>query len=66
MGFGAIIWLLVLGGGSALVFWLVRTCARPVEHQPVSADASEILRQRYARGELGRDEFERMKQDLRN
>ncbi|NOZ14165.1 MAG: SHOCT domain-containing protein [Acidobacteria bacterium] len=36
---------------------------RPMRHS-ASADASEILRLRYAQGEITREQFEQMKKDL--
>lgn len=57
--------MLVIGGIVALVVWLLR------QGQPAApaADAGggralDILRERYARGEIGREEYERMRADL--
>lgn len=59
-------WILALLVG---VFFLVKWLARSPRAHQVHAllpgnNALEILKQRYARGEINRDEFERMKQDL--
>lgn len=57
--------VLILGG-----FWVVRTIYRDRndESEPggyhEAGDAREILRQRYARGEITRDDFVSMKEDL--
>lgn len=58
-------WLIVIG----LVIWLVYRMVKaqgwmngPTE-RPDSAE--EILRERYARGEIDRDSYERMQEDLR-
>jgi putative membrane protein len=51
---GLVIVSLVLG-----IRWLLRQA-----RETRSDSALEILRQRYARGELTKDEFERMKKDL--
>ncbi len=64
MGFMAIIWIGVLG----LIIWAVVTAVRrPGEsgslNQPADS-ALEILKRRYARGEINREEFEAMKKDL--
>ncbi|AEB12857.1 SHOCT domain-containing protein [Marinithermus hydrothermalis] len=69
MGFGfgglgmILFWgLLILG-----IVWIVQTLAqRPPASgsQRESDQALEILRERYARGEITREEFERLKQDL--
>jgi putative membrane protein len=52
-------WALVLVGLALGVRWLVR------QGRPARSDtALEILRERYARGEIGHDEFEAKKRDL--
>jgi len=52
-------WVLVIVGLIALVRWLV-TQGR----ESRTNTALEILRQRYARGEINKDEFEAKKRDL--
>jgi putative membrane protein len=54
-----------------LIAWLVWTLVRamggggsPGESRAASDRALEILRERYARGEIDRETFERMKRDL--
>jgi putative membrane protein len=66
MGFGwlfmILIWGLVLLGIAALVRWLF---ARPSANAGAERQtAVEILRERYARGEIGRDEYEQKLHDL--
>lgn len=64
MGFG-FIWILVIIGVIALVLgWRPggRLNSQPTR-QP-QATALDILKERYARGEIGRDEFEAMRKDL--
>ena len=60
MGWGGpslgLLWLVLLG---LCVYWLVRALA------PERRDrALEVLRERYARGEIDKETFERMKRDL--
>jgi len=72
MGFGILGLLLMVffwGGLIALVIWLVRSIF-PVS-QPtaktssgIEPDALEILGERYARGEITREQYEMIKQDL--
>lgn len=66
MGFGwlfmVLFWALVIGALIALVAWLTRQNARGA--QAAQSTALEILQQRYARGEIGRDEYEQKKRDL--
>jgi putative membrane protein len=52
-------WGAVIAGVVLGVRWLLR---QGREQQPDSA--FEILRERYARGELAKDDFERMKKEL--
>ena len=51
-------WLLLLLGIAVLAKWLF-TGGRARR-----SDALELLRERYARGEIGKDEFEQKKKDL--
>lgn len=66
MWFGGIFWLLILG----LIIWVVVTLVNNSRHRnetqylPPKSDALEILKQRYARGEITHQEFELMKRDL--
>lgn len=52
-------WLLAVAGVIAVVWWAVRAWRGP------RTDAAlAILRERYARGEISRDEFEERRRDL--
>lgn len=61
-GFGGIflilLWVLVI----VLVFFLVKKSLSATGGQET---AEEILKKRYARGEISKDEFEHMKKDIR-
>lgn len=58
--------VLVLLGGIALVRWLAATGdARPRERGAGTRTAEELLRERYARGEMDAAEFQRRLDDLR-
>ncbi|MBI4241832.1 MAG: SHOCT domain-containing protein [Candidatus Rokubacteria bacterium] len=52
-------WALVIAGLVLGIRWLVRQ-----GWEPRADPALEILRQRYARGEINREEFEAKKRDL--
>lgn len=62
MGFGLIVLLLLIGGIAMAVGW------RPQSNQIRPAQASqtslEILKARYARGEITREEYEEVRRDL--
>jgi len=59
MYFGWFIWLAVIVGLVALVVWAVRSTT-----QRRGGTHSETLDQRYARGEITREQYEQMKNDL--
>lgn len=63
IGIGAVhmvlFWALVILALVAAVKWLTGGAARFDETRPI-----DILKARYARGELTREEFERMKREL--
>jgi putative membrane protein len=71
MGIG-IIWMLLFWGGLiVLAVWLI-TVLFPAGPQPPANDtrrthvgARDILDQRYARGELTREQYDEMRQTLR-
>jgi putative membrane protein len=62
MGFGLIIPLLVIGGIAYALGW------RPQVNQTGPAQTTqtpiELLKARYARGEISREEYEQMRQEL--
>lgn len=55
-------WTLILGGGILLLVWLVNQIR--FGGRPSGEAALEILKERYARGEISREEFEDKKRDL--
>lgn len=57
-----IFWVVVIVGGVALFRAFTRRSQNDRD-MPMNT-ALEILKQRYAKGEISREEFERMKQDL--
>ena len=61
MVLGIIFWLLVLYGLFVLVSTIVKRGAGPAKKEE---SAMDILKKRYARGEIDAEEFARMKKDL--
>ena len=67
MGFtGFLVMTLVLFTAIALIVFAVRDTVRRPDSgsDSVHESPSDMLKARYARGELGRDEFEQMRRDL--
>lgn len=66
MGFGMIsvvlFWVLVILGIVILVKWISGASSGP--GQTAAKTALDILKERYARSEIGRDEFEQKKRDI--
>ncbi len=57
-----VFWVLVIAGGVVLVLWLARRMGLV---GPARESALDILKARYARGELTVEQFEVMKRTLR-
>jgi putative membrane protein len=65
MGWPMLLLMLLLWGGAiALILWGVSSLF-PAGRASVEADALEILRRRYARGEISREEFLQASEALR-
>ncbi len=58
-------WVLIVGGVVALVVWLVGLSKPGTTITRGQSDAAlEILKVRYAKGEITKEQFETMKRDL--
>jgi len=64
--FGMIIWIVILIAVVALVVWLVRSLTAPGMHHlpPRRSSGLDVLEERYARGEINRDEYLQKKKDI--
>ncbi len=60
-GWSLLFWILLLLGAIVLVKWLLEKEKRPSEG---GESPLEILKKRYAKGEIDREEFEQKKKDL--
>lgn len=63
MGIMALFWIVVLG----LIVWLVVAAIRRPggsQNSTWSGSALEVLKKRYARGEISKEEYEEKKKDL--
>ena len=63
MFLGFLFWVLVITALVAAIWWLLARRG-PVALQMGGDRAVEILRERYARGEISREEFEARRRDL--
>ena len=65
MIFMFLIWALLIAGFVLLIKWVLQTTGSKGQRDAGPGDnAVEILKARYARGEIDRDAFETMKQDM--
>ena len=66
MWFGWVFWVVIIG----LIIWGIVTITNNNRNRnqrdcfPPQEEALEILKKRYARGEITREQFEQMKRDL--
>ncbi len=64
MMFGWIFWIIII----AVIIWaviqFVNKSASQSKQEHTNESPLEILKRRYAKGEITKDEFERMKKDL--
>lgn len=63
MGFGFVFMLLFLGLIIWLIVWLIRNFGKPLQTDK-SESVMEILRKRYAKGEITKKQYEGMKKEL--
>jgi len=65
MIFMFLFWGLIIVGLVFLIRWLIQTTGdRSNSGVSMGSNAMDILKERYAKGEINRDEFESMKKDL--
>lgn len=65
-GFGMIIWIVILIAIVLLIAWLVRSQTSSGMHHsaPRRSSGLDVLEERYARGDINRDEYLQKKKDI--
>ena len=63
--FMALFWILIIVGVVALIRWLVVSSRHPHPGGGGPESAEEIVKRRYARGEIEKEEFEAKLRDIR-
>jgi putative membrane protein len=63
MIFGMIFWIVLIAGIVLLVIWAIQRSVGGDSNRPAES-ALEILKKRYARGEISKEEFEEKKRDI--
>ena len=64
--FMLVFWILILVGLVFAIRWLVQATSKKGDSGQQGSRAIEILKERYARGEIDKVQFEDMKRDLAN
>ena len=64
MIFMIVFWILLIVGLVFLIRWLIQTTKGEKDAVRGSSRALDILKERYARGEITREEFDQMKKDI--
>jgi putative membrane protein len=62
--FMIVFWILILVGLVLVIKWLIQTTSRGKVEGNTGSRAMEILKERYARGEIDKAEFEEKKKYL--
>jgi len=65
MWIGMLLHLLLVVGVILLVIWLIKKLTQPKHVKFESSAAIEIIKERYAKGEITKEEFENLRKDLR-
>jgi putative membrane protein len=60
----AVFWIALIVGAVFLIRWFTTSRGERGRDAPSKESALEILKKRYARGEIGKEEFEEKRKDL--
>ena len=59
-----VFWVFIIGGAALLVVWLVRNTGRSSGATSGGESPLDILKKRYARGEISKEQYDEMRRDL--
>lgn len=62
--YGGFMWLFILIAAGVVIYLLIRTSSLKDKRDSTSETPLDILKKRYAKGEIDKDEFEQKKKDL--
>ena len=62
---GLVLWIFLISGVVALIVWIAGFFRR-AEARPGPERSLDILKMRYAKGEIGREQLEEMKRELQS
>jgi len=65
MWVGMLLHLLLVVGVVLLIIWIIKKLTQPKHVNVESSNAIEIIKERYAKGEITKEEFENLRKDLR-
>ena len=61
---GFVFFILVIIGVIFLIIWIVKITTRSGNDDKTGSKALEVLKERYAKGEITKEQYENMKKDL--
>ena len=61
---GFVFFILVIIGVVFLIIWIVKITTRSGNDDKTGSKALEVLKERYAKGEITKEQYENMKKDL--
>ncbi len=65
MFLGLVFFVLIIAGVALLIYWIIKQSSQEKGGQISSRNKSiEILKERYAKGEINKEEYEKIKKDL--
>jgi putative membrane protein len=65
MWFGWFFWIIIIGLVLVLIWTNTREKNKYIPFDQKGEDAMDILKKRYAKGEITKDQFDQMKEDLK-